>query len=513
MAPLSGRTYQEELFSIVEEPNFDNERSEIATFYSGKIIFITGGLGFLGRLILEKVLRCCPDIKTVYLLIRAKKQQDPYTRFKDYFNDVIFDRLKREQKDVEKKIILIEGDMSQLNLGLSEKDRIRIQDTNLIFHSAASVRFLDNIRFIVNTNIRGTRDLLLLAQGMKSLEAFVYISTAYSHCIYKRIEEKFYKPPIKTEDIIKLVEILSEDKLDLITPKLLGNWPNTYAYSKAICEDTVRQYSNGIPSCILRPSIVASTEKEPVAGWINNIYGVTGFAYGSAMGVLRTMQCNKRLICDIIPADYVVNNIIAAAWDVAQKRSILKSISSSNEKTNDIPTEKDIPIYNVVSSVQQPISWANLAKTVRKVGIKYPSKSILFYHSLQMVSNYYVNFLFTIFLHWIPATIVDSLAYLSGRKPILINIFRKMEKMKHVTCYFTLNEWEFRNDNVLKLWDKLSDVDKHKFFFNVADIDWQCFYDTYMKGIRVYFVKDPMETLEDSKTYYKKLKIAHYTVK
>ncbi|XP_043499998.1 fatty acyl-CoA reductase wat-like, partial [Polistes fuscatus] len=456
-------------------------------------MFITGGLGFLGRLLMEKLLRCCPDIKTVYLLIRAKKQQDPNTRFKEYFNDVIFDRLKKEQKDVEKKIILIEGDMNQVNLGLSEEDRKRIQDTNLIFHGAASVRFMDNIRFIVNTNIRGTRDLLLLAQEMKSLEAFVYISTAYSHCIHKKIEEKFYMPPIKTEDIIKLTEILSEDVLDLITPKLLGTWPNTYSYSKAICEDTVRQYSNKIPSCIVRPSIIISTEKEPIAGWINNFYGLTGIAFGSAKGVLRTINCNDRLICDIIPADYVVNNIIAAAWDVAQKWSILKSISPSNGKINDLPADKEIPIYNVVSSVQRPINWATLENNMKQ--------------------NYFVYFILTIFLHWIPAIIVDSLAYLSGRKPILLNIFRKIEKFKHVLNFFTLNEWKFRNDNVLKLWDKLSLVDKHNFFFNAADIDWQCYFETYIRGIRVYLAKDPMETLEESKIYYRKLKIAYYTTK
>ncbi|XP_043499921.1 putative fatty acyl-CoA reductase CG5065 [Polistes fuscatus] len=206
-----------------------------------------------------------------------------------------------------------------MNLGLSEKYRARIKDTDLIFHSAASVRFMDNIRLIVNTNISGTRDLLLLEQEMASLRAFAYVSTAYSYCVYSKTEEKFYKQPIKTEDIIKLTEILKEDQLDLITPKLLGNWPNTYAYSKAICEDTVRQYSNGIPACIVWPSIVVATENKPIAGWINNLYGLTGIAVESATGVLHTLYCNENFICNIIPVDYVVNNIIAAAWDVAQK--------------------------------------------------------------------------------------------------------------------------------------------------------------------------------------------------
>ncbi|XP_043495513.1 fatty acyl-CoA reductase 1-like [Polistes fuscatus] len=277
MASLSGKTYQEELFSMVEKPNFDNKRSEIATFYSGKKMFITGGLGFLGRLLMEKLLRHKNGLF-------ANKSKE--TARSEYLIQIIFKRLKKQQKDVEKKIILIEGDMNQLNLGLSEEDRKRIQDTNLIFRSAAFVRFMDNIRFIVNTNIRGTRDLLLLAQEMKSLEA-------------------------------------------------------------------------------TRPSIITSTEKEPFAGWINNLYGLTGIAFGSAKGVLRTLNCNDRLICDIIPADYVVNNIIAAAWEVAQKRSILKSISPSNGKNNDLPADKEIPIYNVVSSVQRPINWATLENNLK----------------------------------------------------------------------------------------------------------------------------------------------------
>ncbi|KAI4479319.1 hypothetical protein M0804_011104 [Polistes exclamans] len=513
MASLSGRTYQEELFSMVEEPNYYNQRGEIATFYCGKKIFITGGLGFLGRLIMEKLLRCCPEIKTIYLLIRAKKQRDPQTRFKEYFNDVIFDRLKREQKDVEKKIILIEGDTSQLNLGLSEKDRERIKDTDLIFHSAASVRFLDNIRFIVNTNIRGTRDLLLLAREMTSLKAFVYISTAYSHCVYSKIEEKFYKPPIETEDIIKLTEILSEDQLDLITPKLLGNWPNTYAYSKAICEDTVRQYSNGIPTCIVRPSIVIPTEKEPIAGWINNLYGLTGVSYGGATGVLRTLYCNEKYICDIIPADYVVNNIVAAAWDVAQKRSIPQIINLSNRNNKYLPVNEEIPIYNVVSSVQKPITWGIMESYLKIKGFNIPSKKVLWYYSLWFNHNYSFHVLLTIFLHWIPAIILDSIAYLKGRKPRLLKIYANIEKFKNVIHFFTSNEWEFTNDNVLKLWDKLSVVDKHNFFFNVSDIDWDCFSDTYMKGIRVFLLKDPMETVEESRPFYRRLKIAHYTMK
>lgn len=35
----------------------NNERSEIAEFYSGTNVLVTGGTGFIGKLLIEKLLR------------------------------------------------------------------------------------------------------------------------------------------------------------------------------------------------------------------------------------------------------------------------------------------------------------------------------------------------------------------------------------------------------------------------------------------------------------------------
>lgn len=39
--------------------------SNIAEFYKNKNIFITGGTGFVGIALVEKILRSCPDVKKV----------------------------------------------------------------------------------------------------------------------------------------------------------------------------------------------------------------------------------------------------------------------------------------------------------------------------------------------------------------------------------------------------------------------------------------------------------------
>lgn len=47
--------------------------SNVIEFYNGKTVFITGGTGFLGVCLIEKLLRSIPDLKTIYLLVRPKK--------------------------------------------------------------------------------------------------------------------------------------------------------------------------------------------------------------------------------------------------------------------------------------------------------------------------------------------------------------------------------------------------------------------------------------------------------
>ena len=61
----------------------------IQEFYRGRSVLITGATGFCGKSLLEKLLRSCPDIGNIFLLMRPKKGQDVEKRLAKLFTDPV----------------------------------------------------------------------------------------------------------------------------------------------------------------------------------------------------------------------------------------------------------------------------------------------------------------------------------------------------------------------------------------------------------------------------------------
>jgi fatty acyl-CoA reductase len=61
------------------------------------------------------------------------------------------------------------------------------------------------------------------------------------------------------DNILKLIHSLDEEKLEAITPTIIGKFPNTYTYTKCISEQAVQQYGKDLPIGIFRPAISKST--------------------------------------------------------------------------------------------------------------------------------------------------------------------------------------------------------------------------------------------------------------
>ena len=71
--------------SLQKKPKHSSKmvNTDIAGFYRDRSIFITGATGFMGKVLAEKLLRCCLGIKNLYLLIRPKSGNDIRTRLEE----------------------------------------------------------------------------------------------------------------------------------------------------------------------------------------------------------------------------------------------------------------------------------------------------------------------------------------------------------------------------------------------------------------------------------------------
>lgn len=125
--------------------------SEIATFYANRSILITGSTGFLGKALVEKFLRSIPDIRWIYLLIRAGKNQTAEERWQKIVDSDLFEMIRKTSSDEGKsafgKIRVINGDMMEPELGISREDAQEIRENvSVVFHCAATIRLDEQVR-------------------------------------------------------------------------------------------------------------------------------------------------------------------------------------------------------------------------------------------------------------------------------------------------------------------------------------------------------------------------------
>lgn len=85
-------TYEESFLNF-KPPVLPEELKDVpdrvSETFVGKTLFITGGSGFLGKVLVEKLLRKCPGIERIYLLLRPKKGSSPKQRIETIFSSVV----------------------------------------------------------------------------------------------------------------------------------------------------------------------------------------------------------------------------------------------------------------------------------------------------------------------------------------------------------------------------------------------------------------------------------------
>ncbi|XP_067131275.1 putative fatty acyl-CoA reductase CG5065 [Centruroides vittatus] len=446
-------------------------------FYQNREIFITGATGFLGKILLEKLLTSC-NVRKIYILVRNKNGVGIEDRIEKLLSAKIFDRLKQSKPDILNKVYYIEGDVTQVNLGMFSSDLDLIKKyVSIVFHLAASVKFNESFRNSFINNVESTKNLADVCRLIDNLVAFVHVSTAFSNCQRVEIEEKIYPLPMSYET---LKDSLNFDFMEISTENILENRPNVYTLTKAIAENLLNNNYRDLPLVIVRPSIVSCCWKEPLPGWNDSWNGANAFVIAITKGIGINILVNENKICDIVPADIVINVLLSAAW-----RKALTPHESSEA----------IPVYNCISGNRNPLDWLKWMQITKKNAWIYPSQKNRFYPRFNIHYKYYWHQFCVLIEHILLAYFVDVLSVAMGKKPWLFNIHKKMKKVNAAFEYFYTREWKFHSDNTEKLNEMMSLEDKKNFDCDVGKVDWNDYLKWYSLGIRRYVLKEDDSTI------------------
>ncbi|CAA2966141.1 alcohol-forming fatty acyl- reductase-like [Olea europaea subsp. europaea] len=358
------------------------ELGSILHFLADKSILVTGATGFLAKIFAEKILRVQPNVKKLYLLLRAADSKSAMQRFnteviaKDLFR-VLKEKCGRNLNSfISQKVVVVPGDIACENLGVKDTDLLKEmwKEVDVVVNLAATTNFDERYDVSLDINTFGAVHALNFSKKCSKLKVHVHVSTAYVSGEKEGLisETPYYlgetlngtseldidrEREVAEETLKQLrVEDSSQESIKSAM-KDLGiqrarkyGWPNTYVFTKAMGEMLLGHMKENMPLVIIRPTIVSSTYKEPFPGWVEGIRTIDSLAVSYGKGRLTCFLGDPTTVIDLIPADMVVNAMIVAM------------VAHANQ-----PNET---IYHIGSSLSNPMD----STMFQEYGLQYFTK-------------------------------------------------------------------------------------------------------------------------------------------
>jgi len=246
-------------------------------------VLLTGVTGFVGSEILYELL-ARGDVQ-VSCLIRARSDEEASERLRG-----IVTRMLGEGgwDAVQARLTPVRGDLLQRRLGIAPASVARlVEETSHIVHGAASVSFGMSLEKARAINVRGTLEMLSLADAsarMGSLQRFGYVSTAF---VCGRHDGVFEEDWIETRQSFR----------------------NTYERTKFEAEQAVRWRMHDLPITVVRPSIVVGNSSTGATRGFNVVYWPLKLF---ADGLFRYTPSPADLPVDLVPVDFVARGTVEA---------------------------------------------------------------------------------------------------------------------------------------------------------------------------------------------------------
>lgn len=326
---------------------FTSNEISVKEQLAGKRILITGSTGFLGKVVIEKIIREISDVEKIILLIRGN---DRYAAARERFDheiavSTIFDRLKDTNPAYFRqfclnKIECVTGEVTEKNFGLSSEAFKRLADrVDVVIHAAACVEFRDQLQRALRINTLSSLNIADLIKAAGNIP-LVHVSTCYAHGFnkgdcheevvvptskaFQRNAKGFYDVRPLIAKLQKKINDVEENcsRSDQLAYRLveLGikesnryGWNDTYTFTKWLGEQMTMEALQDSTLTIVRPAIIESTYQEPTPGWVEGVKVADAIILAYAREKTPFFPARVNGVIDIIPADLVANSLILAA--------------------------------------------------------------------------------------------------------------------------------------------------------------------------------------------------------
>jgi long-chain acyl-CoA synthetase len=321
-------------------------------------LLLTGGNGFLGKVILAMLLERYPQVKHVHVLLRPGRQISAEERFKsEILDSPLMAALlaTRGEQFVSERVSIWPGDLSQPECGLDKQAFSAIASrVKLIINCAGKVEFFPPVDESLRANVDGVENAIALARraGARLLHVSTCFVSGEANGLIEETEPivGFYPHRKGAEDhsFDALAELAyCREQVRLITasetsggtenPRSLSKeaaqklvalgkrraehwgWVNTYTYSKSLGEQLIAREQD-LRWSIVRPAIVESALRFPFPGWIEGGRTAAPLVL-MAMGGLKHWPVSRNTPLEVVPVDLVAAAILAVGALLLDDRS------------------------------------------------------------------------------------------------------------------------------------------------------------------------------------------------
>jgi fatty acyl-CoA reductase len=346
-------------------------------------VFLTGGTGFVGQAILERLLSSHPGTRMT-LLVRGKGSQNGQARLVGLLRKPVFKSWiesaggeEKARAEFDRRVVAHEGSLG--NVGVLP------DDIDVVIHSASTVSFDPPIDEAFDTNVGGAYGVYGALLASKSDPHVVHISTAYVGGIRKgiapeaslthdvdwraeyeaaksarlRVEMESRQPEALRQQLDRakarhgktgpqaVAGFAEAARAEWVRERLVDygrtraeslGWTDVYTLTKAFAERAAEELWSqaGHRLSIVRPSIIESALRHPFPGWIDGFKVADPLIIAYGRGQLPDFPGLPDSILDVIPVDFVVNAALAAAARPAEPNDA-QYFQVVSGKTNPLP--------------------------------------------------------------------------------------------------------------------------------------------------------------------------------